>query len=206
MHLRWGEAVLILAWLATWLAALWWAGVQDSAGLLIPIVASAALPRIFRQLHPAPTWLSPAPALPLRAGRLLLGVGVVAALAAAAAEPPELSKMTHRVAAEEVEAFILAWEAEHGRPDSPEGWEAERDALDRFTAERVRTRTLEHEQATARRLAARPLGMFGGAALAAVGMALASPRPVRRRRRESVSAAATEARAVRPPRQAERLR
>lgn len=190
MQLRWGEAVLVLAWLATWLAALWWAGIHDPAGLLIPIVAAAALPRIFRQLHPTPTQLMPPPSLAQQAGRLLLGLGVVAALLAAVAMPPELPELTRQLAIEEVDAFIDAWEAEHGRPDSPEAWRAERAALDQFTAERVRSRKLDHERETARRLAARPLGMFGGAALAVLGMALASPRPLQRRRRRQDAEAA----------------
>jgi len=186
MHVRWGEAIIVIAWLATWLAALSWAGVGDAAGLLIPIIAAGALPRIFRQLHPAPRHREPATPLRQRAGRLLLLAGTVAVLIGMAVEPPTLDPMTHRTATEEVEAFVEAWEATHGRPETAAGWEAERAALDRFTDERVRARKLEHETTTARRLVARPLGMYGGAALAVLGMALASG--TARRRRQTATA------------------
>lgn len=180
----------MLMWLAMWSSALLWAGVRDPAGLLIPIVASAALPRIFRQLHPAPLRTEPPPRWSRSLGHLALAVGVALSLAGMLIEPPPLDPLTRQVAVEEVEAFLADREAEHGAPLTEADWEATKVALNNFTADRSRERKLEHERSVAQRQAARPLGMFGGAALAILGLVLASERRQRRPQRQGVATAA----------------
>lgn len=184
MQVRWGEGFLIGVWLAGWLAALWWGGVSDTAGLLIPILAAGAIPRIFRQLFPLSPRLRPAPPPRRALGRVVAAAGLVLVLGGIFLQPSMLPVMSHMVAAEEVGAFRAAWAAEHGAPVTAAEQEAERAALDRFTEAHVRQRVLTHEDEATLEDAARRLGMFGGAALVVCGLVLGTGRPRRQRRRQ----------------------
>lgn len=194
MQVRWGEGVLIGGWLVVWLAALWWAGVSDTAGLLIPILAAAAIPRIFRQLYPLSPRLRPVPPRRRVLGRAAVVLGLTLAVGGMFLPAPLLPVMSQHVADDAVTVFRQAWEAEHGLPSTAAEKEAARAALDRFTEEHVRQRVHMHDAETVQQDAARRLGMFGGAVLTTWGLVLGTGRPRRRRLKRTALALETQGR------------